>query len=278
MPYAPTVTVLSDANPCPRAEVLFTSFAAGTARVTVSRQAAGREYRVRAAVNAATAGALSRVDYEIPFGVPVTYRAEMFNTTGLSLGFTDTATVTVSAPDTWVHNPLNPGGAVKVAFRDTALRALSRPVEGDVVYPMGRRVGVVVSGQRRGLRGVRLDVVTDTIEQADAFQALAGGYDAATVPVVCFRVGAADRIRIPRPFYASVMDAVEVDRTYVLGGQMIDHQVVGDEVTPPTEALLVSLLRNADIKAFYATNAAIRAANATNLAVTRRYELAGYAG
>jgi hypothetical protein len=48
----------------------------------VYRLAAGREYLVRGAVKAPVAGALSRIDFEVPFGVEVTYRAEMFDSAG----------------------------------------------------------------------------------------------------------------------------------------------------------------------------------------------------
>ncbi|WP_223690134.1 hypothetical protein [Leifsonia poae] len=120
MAYAPTLIVSTDAAPCPRAEVLFTSFAAGTSSVDVYRLAADREYLVRGAVKAAVAGALSRIDFEIPFGVPVQYRAEMFDAAGLSLGFTDTATVTVDVRDTWVHNRLTRRGRRRL--RSAAMR------------------------------------------------------------------------------------------------------------------------------------------------------------
>lgn len=277
MAYAPTLTVSTDANPMPRVEVLFSSFAAGTVKVTVYRLAQGREFKVRSAVNAATAGALSRIDFEIPFGVPVTYRAEMFDASGVSLGFTDTATVTMSIPDMWVHNPLNPAGGVKVMFRGSAARELSRPVEGDVFYPQGRRVGVVISGQRRGLQGVVLDIIVDSVADADKFAALVGDYSTTTIPVLCFRLGANDRVRLPRPLFAFVQDPREVDVTYALGGEKIAFEMVGDEVSPPAPALIVPLLTNADLNAYYATNAALKADNLTNLAVNRRYDLAGSA-
>lgn len=278
MAYEPTLTAYTDAAPMPRVEVLFSSFAPTTASVTVYRLSGGREYKVRGAVMAATAGALTRVDYEVPFGVAATYKAEMFTSSGTSLGFTGTASVTVDSSEMWVHNPLDPAGGVRLAFRDSAARDLVRPSEGSVFYPQGRRVGVVISGQRRGLSGTVLDVIADDLESADLFQGMLGDYATTTVPVLCFRIGSLDRVRLPRPFFAAVTEAHEIDVTYALGGTQIAFHMAGDEVSPPAPGIVVPLLRRKDINAAYATNAAIAAGNLTRLAVNRQYSLAGLGG
>jgi len=259
-------------------EVLFSSFAAGTTAVDVYRLAGDREYLVRGAVKAVVAGALSRIDFEIPFGVPVQYRAEMFDSGGLSLGFTDTASVQVDVAETWVHNPLDPQGATTVAFRANAARELQRPTEGSVVYPDGRIVGVVVSGQRRGIQDAVLDVIVDSIVQADALQAMFGTYGSRTTPVVCFRIGAADRVRLPRPFFAGILTLSEQDQNYAIGtGEKIAFGMTGSEVSPPTPALVVPLLTRADLNAAFTTRAAFNAYYLTRLAANRDYAKAGTA-
>jgi len=277
VPYAPTLTPYLDENPAPRVEVLFNSFASGTTAVTVYRLAQGREFRVRGAVRAATAGSLTRVDNEIPFGIDVTYRAEMFNAAGLSLGYTDSAKIRVNVDSMWVHNPLDPRGAIRAMFRATAARSIARPTEGEVFYPMGRRVGVVIAGQRRGVSEVALDLVVDDVATADAFQAMLGDYASTTVPTLCFRLGSKDRVRLPRPFFAATLDVEEQDQTYAIGGETIAYRVKGDEVSPPAPGLLIPLLTRADLNAYYATRAALKADNLTRLAVNRRYDLAGTA-
>jgi len=277
MPYAPTLTVSVDPNPMPRVEVLFTSFVALTAFVDVYRLAEGREYKVRSAVKAATAGALTRIDFEVPFGIPVTYRAEMFDAAGVSLGFTDTTSVLLDVDETWVHNPLNPAGAVRVTMADSAADSLSRPVSGALFHPEGRRVGVVIGGAKQGLRGVNLDCYTLTDADTDSFAALTGTYNSTTVPVLCFRIPATMKMRIPRPLFAAVLDPTEVAFDLRMGGSAVMWQSTGDEVSPPTPALVVPLLTNADINANFATNAALNAAHLNNLAINRRYDLAGSA-
>lgn len=277
--YEPTVTGYSNAKPCPRAEVLFTAFAPGTTTVTVWREAAGRKYRVRGAVNASVAGSLTRIDTEIPFGVTVTYWAEMFDAAGISLGLTGIGSALVWCADMWIHNPLDPQNAVRADFRSNATRKLTRPVEGEVHYPQGRRVGVAVTGQRRGLQGVTLDIVVDTLDYADKFVNMFGDYNDTfyTPPVLCIRKGDSDQVRIPAPFYAAVLSPSEVDFTYILGGESIDYQLEGDEVSPPAEGIVVPLLTRADLNAWYQTRADLNADNATRLDVNRRYELAGTA-
>ncbi|WP_298661679.1 hypothetical protein [uncultured Leifsonia sp.] len=272
------MNVSTDAAPCPRVEVLFNTFAAGTTAVDVYRLAGGREYLVRGAVKTAVAGALSRIDFEVPFGVPVQYRAEMFNSSGLSLGFTDTATTTVFVAETWVHNPLDPQGATIVAFRATAAREVKRPHEGDIVWPEGRTVGVVVSGQRRGVQDAVLDVIVDSIVQADKLQAMFGSYGTRTTPVICFRIGANDRVRLPRPFFAGILELSEQDQNYAIGtGEKIAYGMTGSEVSPPTPALVVPLLTRADLNAAFATRAALNSFFLTRLDANRAYQFAGSA-
>jgi hypothetical protein len=275
--HEPTITPYFDADPCPRAEVLFTSLAAGTASVTVYRSAGGREHQMRGGVNADVAGALTRIDTEIPFGVEVSYRAEMFNSSGVSLGFTDSGTVTMHVYETWLHNPLDPHGAASVIMALGAAKSLSRPVDGETVHPLGRKVGVVVSGTRRGISDATLDCYTETDADTDKVAAMVGDYDSNTVPVLCFRIGASMKMRLPRPFFAAVLDPREEEADLYQGGQFMVWRMQGSEVAPPTPALFIPLLTRADINAFYATRAAVKANHLTRLSVNRAYNLIGAA-
>lgn len=277
--YIPVVTLTATLtpDPCPRVEVLITDLPPTADTVTVYRLAAGREYQMRGGVAAEVVGALTRIDFEVPFGVPAQYRAEMFDSDGLSLGFTPTATIQVDVAETWVHNPLDPQGATTVNFLNTAAKSLKRPFDGDRVRPLGRSVAVVVTGQRRGLEDVVLDVYVDGLDQADKLQAMFGSYGVRTVPVICFRIGAADRIRLPRPLFAGILTLDEQGLNYSVDSDLIVFGMTGDEVTPPTPALVVPLLTRADLNAFYPTRAALNAAYLTRLEVNRAYDLAGTA-
>ncbi|WP_022886356.1 hypothetical protein [Glaciibacter superstes] len=277
MAYAPVITPSVDAAPCPRAEVLFSSFAAGTTFVTAYRLGGGREYRMRGAVNTPVAGALTRIDFEVPFGLEVSYRAEMFNSAGSSLGYTDATSVTLNVNETWLHNPLDPQGAVRVRMASDAARSISRPVPGSVLYPRGRRVGIVVSEPRQGIQGIALDCYTLTDDDTDRFADMVGTYTSNSVPVLCVRVGADMKMRVPRPLFASVLDPREEAINLHIGGESMKWSMSGDEVSPPTPALFIPLLTRADINAYYSTRSAVKADNLTRLAVNRRYDLAGTA-
>lgn len=274
---APTLTVYSDAAPCPRVEVFFSSFDAGTASVTVYRLAGGQERQVRGAVRAPTGGTFTRIDFEVPFNVPATYRAEQFNAAGVSLGFTPSAAVTVASDETWMHNPLDPQGSVVVFFGDDGGWSVTRPTPGVVSHPKGRRVGVVLSEPRQGVSGLKLTVRTSTDADADRVQAMCG--DNGMPPVLCVRLGVKDqRLRVPQPLFLSALAVAEVDMDTRWGGSELAHMVDGDEVDPPIPGLFVPLLRAKDINVSFATAAAVNAGHLRASDVNRRYDLAGAAG
>lgn len=273
---APTLTVYSDAAPCPRVEVFFPSFVAGTESVTVYRLAGGRERQMRGAVGAPTGGTLTRIDFEVPFNIPATYRAEQFDASGVSLGFTPSSSVTVASADTWMHNPLNPEGAARVVFSGESASKILRPTPGVVSRPLGRRVGVVLSEPRQGVVGLQIDVRTTTDEDADAVQAMLG--DRGMPPVLCIRLGSEYSVmRVPQPLFLSALSAPEIDISHQWGLGEIAHQIEGDEVDPPIPGLFIPLLTRADLNAFFATRAALNAGGLTRADINRRYDLAGTA-
>lgn len=276
---APILTAFVDAAPCPRVDVFFEDFDPGTVTVTVYRISGGRSFEVRGAVRAPTAGSLTRLDFEVPFNVPVSYRAEQFDADGVTLGFTESSSLEgIAVRDAWMHNPLNPQGAVRVTMLDTAAKSLSRPVPGEVSYPRGRRVGVVLSEPRRGLAETVFDVFTETHADADRVQNLIGGVNPGAVPVVCIRTGANNPTRIAMPLFLGVFDIAEEDVSVRFGGEEAIQRIKGPEVDPPLPGLFVPLLRRKDINAYYGSRADVNASALTRTAVNRQYELAGYAG
>lgn len=272
------ITLLTDVTAAPFVEVFIDELVPEAASVTVYRIASGREFQVRGAVKAPTGGAFTRIDFEVPFNVPVTYRAELFDAAGESLGFTDSATTTLICEDTWMHNPLNPSGAVKVTLLDTAIKKVSRPVPGEVSYPLGRRVGVMLSEPRRGLSGGVFDVLSSTLEDADKVQDLIGSYARSLVPVICVRVGSKNPMRVSMPLFLGVLDINEEDVSVRYGGQATVQRIEGDEVDPPIPGLFIPLLTAADINVSFATAGALNSAHLLALNVNRRYDLAGAAG
>lgn len=278
MAYAPTLNLSVDANPAPRVEVVFASLHPDTASLAaIWRTGDGREWKVRGSVGISVSDQVARIDYEAPFGIPISYRAEMLNGAGDSLGFTDSSSeVTLDVDETWVHNPLNPQIALQVVTLQGTSYEWSRPVAGEVLFPKARRVGVVIGGARQGLRGQVFDLLVASDADADTFSSMLGTYSRTAVPVLCFRIGASDRSRLPRPLFGSVMDPREVDLT-MQGGEDLGFRFQSDEVAPPAPALVIPLLTRADVDAYYSTRAQVDTDNATRLAVSRRYDLAGTA-
>lgn len=278
MPHAPVITPYVDESPCPRVEVFFASFTAGTATVTVYRLAAGREYVVRGAVRAATGGTLTRIDFEVPFNVPVTYRAEMFDDDGVSLGFTDSTEVTVVSVFTWLHNPLDPAGAVHVRALAGTAAEIDRPVPATFSRPLGRRVAVALAEPRLGVSGLAYSVFAPDMAAADKVQDLLGSYTRTAVPVICIRIGMEEEpMRIPRPMFLGTAGIIERDIGVNQGLGFTRHDMVGDESDPPVPGLFIPLLTAADLNAYYDTAADLNSGNLTGAAVNRRYDLAGYA-
>lgn len=271
------ITLLTDVTAAPFVEVFIDELIPEAAAITVYRLSGGREFLMRGAVRAPTAGAFTRIDFEIPFNVPVTYRAELFDAAGESLGFTDSATTTLLCDDTWMHNPLDPAGGVKVFFGEDSNWKVTRPTPGVVSRPLGRRVGVVLSEPRYGVAGLDLVVRTSSDADADAVQAMMGGDG--MPPIVCIRLGVADqRLRLPQPLFLSALSVTEVDMDHRWGGTELAHSFSGDEVDPPIPGLFIPLLTRADLNAFFATRAALNAGGLLRLDLNRRYDLAGTAG
>jgi len=278
MVSAPELTAYVDEAPCPRVEVFFDDLDADTERITVYRTAKGREHKVRGMVNAAALGAFARLDFEVPFGVPATYRAEMFDGDGLSLGFTPAASITVSSADSWMHNPLDPQGAVKVRLLEGTAETIDRPVPVTFSRPIGRRVAVALAEPRQGLAGLVMNVYAPDIETADKVQAMLGDDSSTAVPVVCIRIGEREEpMRVPRPLFLGVASIRERDVGVRKGLGITRQEMVGDEAAPPVPGLIVPLLTRDDIDAYYATRDDIDAAYLRRIDIDRDYSLAGYA-
>lgn len=271
--YQGAVTLTPDVTDLPYMEVLVEDLSVNVATVTIHRLTAGRDFRVRGAVNVAVSGAITRVDAECPFNVSTTYKAEMFDSGGESLGYTLATAETLATSETWIHNPLDLTGAVMVELLDGSGSTISRPIDAEVVHPFGRVVGVVISRGRKGLTDFPLLVSTSTTADADKFTVLLGDYETMSVPVLCIRSGTS--LRIPKPFFMAVLDPKEIGVNIQNDGELIDWEMNGDEVAPPAPGIIAPLLTRANLNAYYGTRTAMNADNLTRLAVNRRYDIAG---
>lgn len=257
----------------PAVEVFFSILPAGTVRATLWRLAAGQTMPVRGAVNVATAGQLTRIDYEAPFGVVLAYRAECFDANGHMIGVTDTITHPgIDEPATWLSNPLDPQGAITCELRARTGRVLHQPMQGSVI-DTSTRVGVIAGGHRAGLRDLELDVLVQGGDAADAVQRMLGRGAERLPPVLCLRLGAGNRRRLPRPFFL-YPEWAEVDVTHLWGGETIGFEGRVQQAEPPAPGLFVPLLTYGDLARAYETYADLNSDNVTYGHVNRRYDLA----
>lgn len=270
---APTLTGFTDPNPCPRVLVTFGALAAGTVTITVQRTAEGRTMPVRGGVNLYAVGGAAVMDYEVPFGIAASYSAQQFNSVGLSLGFTASATVTVDVTDTWIHQPLSPALAVAAILTVATAADVVRKNPGSMVYPEGATVGRWIGAQRQGVTGAVVEVLMNSLADADELQSMFGSYSVDFPAILCIRTPV--NVRLPRVLFAAVAEVHEVSYTQAT---VVTFSFTVDEVAPPAPGLVLPLLRRKDIDVDYPTRAARAADYATRLARDVDYTKAGLAG
>lgn len=269
----PAFTLYMEGNPS--VEIFFTNYVAGTARVRLYRYSDDRTWLVRGGVDIAPTVAVR--DYEVPSGVTSTYRAEMFNSAGVSLGFNTPASVTMPAFGPVLHQPLDPSLFADVILMVGTAEKLSRPTPRDVVYTEGATVGRHIGARRRGLQRAPLLLEVESIEAADMVQAMLGTYETEQVGVLCLRTP--PPTRLPRTFFFSSdeLEEIDVNVHYPVGGLLIRYEARADEVEPPFPGLVKPLLTYDDIDT--AGDYDVQDARwATYTDRDRAYELAGQAG
>jgi len=281
MAYAPTLTPSTDPSTSPRVFVSFPALAGGTQTVNVTRTTDGRTYKVRGGVKLFAVGGAAVMDFEAAVGKPNSYRAEMFNAAGTSLGFTDAAVVTLPATSAfhgvgmraWLSQPLNPQLAIQASILLGSAGDLVQPTPGDVFYSEGAVLGTRIGSRRRGLKGVGISILCDSTADADEFQAMFGGYTSDYPAVILIRT--APPIRLPRVLFAECGELHEIAEA---DGTVISFQMSIEEVAPPSPGLVIPTLRRADIDAAFPTRGARAAAYATRFARDTDYTKAGLAG
>jgi hypothetical protein len=281
--YVPTITLaaLVDA-PAPRVDVFLQDAPTFLSSFTVWRTAEGRTFRVRGLVAISTASGIGTVqDYEAPFGILATYRAEFFDSTGASVGFTDDFSVTLNplameAWSAWFHNAIDPASSVKVELQGQDRQVLKRPLDYEIFRVRGRSVGVAVfNGGRHGYEGLVLDCVTLTAADESRFDDLFGEYDDdETVPIICVR--SMPGSRLPATLFAVVGSPAKDFPDGANLGERMWWSLVGDETAPPPEAFVVALLSYADFSAFFSSYASFTSSYSSYTAATRDYTKAGY--
>lgn len=164
-PPAPTLTAFTDADPCPRVEVLVSGMPVDADTITIWRFYDGQSAKVRDAAGAAVSGDFLAVDYEAPFGVDVTYVCQTAND-GIPSDLSDPSdSVNLAGTSAWAQDPLDPGSAVEWP--------LKRP--GDTVMKLGSLTGYVFSADQS---------LTSTVGSALPLGMSGARRDAANIPLI----------------------------------------------------------------------------------------------
>lgn len=231
----PLLTAYTDAAPCPRVTVNVTEVEPGTVTATLHRVYEDRNEIVPGADVVPATGGFVRTDYYPPLGVPVSYRTEMFDVNGASLGFTDSSTTTLDVPDStcWISSPFTPSKSVQVELDDEASSALDVEVVATTHNIGGRRI--VITEASYGYTNIPMSFWTQTLADAQAVEDVF--LDGLGLTVI--RV--APPMQVPRVLYAFGMPSrQEVN----LPGGVEDafFALAVDESTAPSTAVVAAVL------------------------------------
>ncbi|NQX36247.1 hypothetical protein [Herbiconiux sp. VKM Ac-2851] len=268
-----TVEVFSTPGELPFALLVVDEPAAATLRIDQTSE--GRTRPVRGAIGIEPGTPVPT--YEIPFNVPVSYRAELFATDGTTLGFTTPVEVTLLCEETWVHQPLDPSRAATVDLDEQTAEQIERPTPGELRWAENASLPRRIGKRRRGIVEMPLVMETHTEEQATALSSTLGDGEGNALPsVLCIRTPGPEP-RIPRLLFAAIDVLTEVGVNVSRGGRLIRWTTSVTEALPAAPGLNASTLSYDDIDAAYVDYDAADDAYASYDSRDTDYSLAGTA-
>jgi hypothetical protein len=243
----------------PHDEVTVGSLPANAATVTVVRKQERREFLTRGLVAVGVSGDLFARDFEAPFAISPEYVATAFDRAGVPVA---TASVKPKPLQTrqstvTIHDPLRPARSLTLALGKSAIAGGGRALGGGLVQVANRSVPISVTTVRGGWTELSLDVVTYQHAEAEALDAMLGGYDDdQSSGVLCFRVAGNVPPLIPRTFFGRV-DRPEPE--WWPGGDgngnpRAEWTLRATEVQPPSPALVEPVVTWADWTAWLRDN------------------------
>lgn len=240
-PPAPTLTVSTTDDPCPRVEVLISPMPAGIDEITVYRSWLGNRVEVRGAKRAEVSGAFLVVDYEVPLGTPVAYTSVGYDVAGIPSLESPSTTQTVAVSDVWLQDPLDPTTALRAGLTiprsDLMIVAPSfdqASYVSDVAKAsvVGSPLAVARVGTRQAASGMPLSVFAGTPTDAAALQLL---LDQASV--LCVRAPSSS---VPYLGGLSYIAFSSYQPRPSAGWTTTLFSLVGDVVRPPGAGIVVS--------------------------------------
>jgi len=210
----------------------------GAHTINITRTHDGVTETVRGAGSLFAAGGAVHDDWEIPTGVPVSYRAEAFDVSGVSLGFTDYVIGEVFSDPSkaWISDPNNPNMVVQVDLKSDFVDTLTR-VRQAQTYQIGDRV-VALLGARGKLQNLNFRVQTETLDDGALLDQILG-----QTSVLIRTNPPAD---VPRLLYVVVPDVNKTGlgsaQDIQYGGGLALWSGTGQEISPSTLDILVPIV------------------------------------
>jgi len=260
-PLPPQLTPHTDYAPVPRVDILFESLPFGAVELTVLQISDEGVVPVRSAERKFAAGGFFITDYEVPLGIPVSYRAEQFDADGNSMGLTETATVTVNIPVgvAVFQDPLEPDVSAVVGCEESFAASLSRSRE--------------VKRHRIGFDTIALMGAMSLLENVNLRSWASTDTDQAKFDLVLERTHVVIRtmppMPLPRVFHVVIPDITRVPFDLRFDGETNVWDLTAFEVSRSTLDVLVSPVSWRRIIDAYPTWADLIAAHPTWLDVMR---------
>lgn len=314
------LTALPDFQPVPRVNIRIEpgDILPGTLSVTVLATHEGRERPVRGLVDIPWSGAdVARLDVTPPFGVAVTYRAQMIDADGRTIGYTPSQALEMfeitdggssAATAANVIDGGSPSDLLELADGGPAAglgvgitplwdvqdapALIQCPFDPKLAVQVtlltgsagtvSRKVSGSVSYTQTGDRPVW--VGTGELSGKDAplviFTDAAGAdmLQRITEAYPVWLIRTGQQMRIPRQWHAVSTDLVEADFDHAYGGDRVAFSSQLIEVEPPALGLIEPLLTYDDLDAAYPTYTARDAAYASYSDTDADWSLAGAAG
>lgn len=267
---APSLIVNQAENPF--VEVFYDEYLPGTQKARIERVSDGRVWPVRGGVDVTPGVAV--LDFEVPFCVPSVYRAECFDFSGMSLGFTESASTTVWEWRTIVHQPLVPQLWTAIRELKGTAETIERPADSDLVKIEGSPLPRAIGSGRRGVTSMPYKMFVDRVSAADRIQEMLGTHATPQLPVLCVRTP--PPMRVPRTFFMHVPSLPE--RQIAPGAnEYFSFDFDATEVEIPFPGLVTPLLTYDDLDAAFGSYDAMDAAFPSYTDRDRAYHLAGTA-
>lgn len=227
------ITLIDDMSPAPRATVLIESedVSPSAVKLDVLQVSGGVERIVRSGQGLAAAGGVFVTDYEIPFGVQVTYQARQYDSAGGVVGLTPSRTVQldVDASSVVIQDPFAPTSALRVEAEGGFAGQVGR-TRDTALYRVGRET-VALSRELSLVRDASLLLATRTVADADKLLAVLSAS-----PLLVRSMPSA--VRLPGLFYCAVSAVNEIPMDVQWGGSWVRWALSADEVSRPTIPVL----------------------------------------